>query len=128
MLQGLLEQFPPDVWARVLMHLNTQDLLQARLVSKRFVQLSKLLELDVTWSALSEEKGSSLALFVQQNCFGPESLRMIITLAGRDETPLPDPYWLRVGLATSCGNLRKLLCRKAQLKLQRQAHAFASFP
>ena len=99
------------------MHLSTQDLLRARLVSKRFVQLSKLLELDVIWSRLSEAKGSSLVLFVQRHCAGPEGLRMIISLPDYVGIPPPEPFWLRVGLASSCHNLRKLLCYGSRLKL-----------
>ena len=63
MLQGHIEQLLPEVWARVLQQLSLQDLLRARLVSKRFVPLSNLLQLSLDWDDLSEARGGSLALF-----------------------------------------------------------------
>ena len=64
MLQGRLEQLPAELWAKILQRLSTQDLLRARQVSKQFVCLSNLLQLDLSWAHLSEAKGSSLALFI----------------------------------------------------------------
>ena len=64
-VQGRLEQLPPELWAKVLQQLNIQDLLQARQVSKHFVHLSSLLQLDMSWSTRPEAKGGSLALFMR---------------------------------------------------------------
>ena len=64
LLQVGFEQLPADLSAQVLCLLGAQDLLRARLVSKDFVRLSNLLELDVRCGSFSEAKGGSLALFV----------------------------------------------------------------
>ena len=109
MVQGRLEKLPPELWAKVLQQLSTQDVLRARQVSKHFVCLSNLLQLDMLWTNLTAAKRGSLTLFVRRNCSGPTSPHVRVTLDSPSCLSL-EMLWPCMMLATECSNLRKLTC------------------
>lgn len=117
-VQISFEQLPADLWARVLCFLEAKDLLRARLVSKEFVPLSNMLELDVHWGSLPEAKGSSLALFVNRYCTSPTSLCMHVNITNAvDNVGIRIPVWPRMMLAGSCSNLMHLTMPGSRLDL-----------
>ena len=101
-LQGRLEQLLPELWAKILQQLSTQDLLRARQVSKHFVCLTSLLRLDMSWYSHPEAKGGSLALFVRRNCLSATSPHVCVRIWSE--------VWPCIMLAAECSNLLKLDC------------------
>ena len=111
-MQRRLEQLPEALWAQVLQKLSVRELLRTRLVSRSFVRLSQLLELELDWFITTRTKASSLSLFVKRHCTESTSPKLFIELA-----PCGDFLSHGIAVASLCSNLRQLSCLHTEVQL-----------
>ena len=64
---------PADLWAEVFSHLDVDELLQARLVSRNFVLFSDIQLLSMEWRLMDASAIGSLMLFVSRHFTAPSS-------------------------------------------------------
>ncbi len=101
-VQRDLMLLPDEVWARVLSKLPQKDLLQAHLVSKDFVRLNQLSQMELDWRIESSSAASSLALFVRRHLRHQQSPKLNIHISK------PLEITLSVSLACDCAHLQRL--------------------
>ncbi|KAK9864592.1 hypothetical protein WJX84_002413 [Apatococcus fuscideae] len=110
--QGQLHQLPSELWPKVLNNLGTEDLLTARLVSRKFVPLTNLLRLQLDAYIDDCSQGSSLQLFLGRHCTQRESPLVVLKLSSSAHIA-----WPCLMLAGSCANLQTLDCSAMLLGL-----------
>ncbi len=94
-------------------NLSIRDLLNARLVSKEFVQLSSLESLTINLPPWNPNAIWSLMLFMSRHCNAAGSAKLNLTIY-----PFPEgAMYPGIMLATSCANLSCLDCSHEQLEL-----------
>ncbi len=109
----VLQELPPEVWARVLQFLSLKDLLNARHVSKDFVPLSTLESFSFTLWPRDTDSVGSLMLFMSRHCYAAGSPKLNLSIR-----PFPGgTLYPGIMMATSCANLQSLDCSHQQLEL-----------
>ena len=103
-----LMELPDAIWSKVLSHLCFEDLLDARLVRKEFVQLSQLPELAMDWEACNPGASSSLMLFAFQHLMQRSSPPLSISLPCLIAPSQRSYLQLTISLACQCNSLRHL--------------------
>ena len=106
-VQRQLILLPKHLWARVLSNLDLSNLLKARYISKGFVDISQLRQLDIENIITSQENICSLSLFLSRHCSDSASPEVRLRSACVRGCCSGGAFPI-VMAACSCANLRRL--------------------